>query len=329
MKNTVRFAMLSAALGLLSTSAAFAKVDCAKLVLSVKQAVAANPSATLQIVEKQVGITPSCACELVKAAIQGSKANVKLVAAIVETAATVAPEHRHLIGQCAVAVAPDAHSAVQAVLKKLEPQMKGTPEASSKNALPKEAKAKPTSNPLDFPGSSIEAYLSANSGKTNKGNSSEGGGSEGDGGSGSGSGGSTASSGGSTSSSGGNTSTSGGSTASSGGSTASSGGIFSSGSSSSSSSSGTSGSSGTGNTGSSGGFFSGNTTSNSGTGSLIGGIGSSSSSSTSGSSGSTGFVGGLPGGPGSGGFTAPPASNPGSSGTTGTIAPPGVTEVTG
>ena len=325
MKNTVRFAMLSAALGLLSTSAAFAKVDCAKLVLSVKQAVAANPSATLQIVEKQVGITPSCACELVKAAIQGSKANVKLVAAIVETAATVAPEHRHLIGQCAVAVAPDAHSAVQAVLKKLEPQMKGTPEASSKNALPKEAKAKPTSNPLDFPGSSIEAYLSANSGKTNKGNSSEGGGSEGDGGSGSGN---TASSGGSTSSSGGSTSSSGGSTSSSGGSTASSGGIFSSGS-SSSGTSGTSGSSGTGNTGSSGGLFGGNTTSNSGTGSLIGGIGNSSSSSTSGSSGSTGFVGGLPGGPGSGGFTAPPASNPGSGGTTGPIAPPDVTDVTG
>ena len=188
MKNTVRFALLSAALGLLSTSAAFAKVDCAKLVLLVKHDVAANPSATLQIVEKQVGIAPACACELVKAAIQASKADVKLVAAIVETAATVAPEHRHLIGQCAVAVAPDALSAVQAVLKKLEPKMKGKPELSSKNALPETAKAKPTSNPLDFPGSSIEAYLSANSGNGNNGNNSQGGGDNG-GGTGTGSGG--------------------------------------------------------------------------------------------------------------------------------------------
>ena len=160
MKNTVRFALLSAALGLLSTSAAFAKVDCVKLALRVQHSVAANPSATLQIVEKEVALTPACACELVKAAIKGSKADVKLVAAIVETAATVAPEHRHLIGQCAVAVAPEALAAVQAVLAKLDPQEKSKILAGAKNALP-EAKAKPTSNPLDFPGSSIEAYLAA------------------------------------------------------------------------------------------------------------------------------------------------------------------------
>ena len=180
MKNTVRFALLSAALGLLSTSAAFAKVDCVKLALRVQHSVAANPSATLQIVEKEVALTPACACELVKAAIKGSKADVKLVAAIVETAATVAPEHRHLIGQCAVALA-----AVQAVLAKLDPQEKSKILAGAKNALP-EAKAKPTSNPLDFPGSSIEAYLAANGsgsgnsegngGTGNSGNNSGGGG---------------------------------------------------------------------------------------------------------------------------------------------------------
>ena len=190
MKNTVRFALLSAALGLLSSSAAFAKVDCVKHVLSIKQAIAANPSATLQIVEKEVTLTPACACELVKAAIQASKADVKLVAAIVETAATVAPEHRHLIGQCAVAVAPDALAAVQAVLKKLDPKHEDRV-GGSKNALPAPPKEtdKLTSNPLDFPGSSIEAYLSANSGGSGNSNNSGSGGTGNSGNSGGGGGG--------------------------------------------------------------------------------------------------------------------------------------------
>jgi len=160
MKKTVRFALLSAALGLLSSSATFAAVDCVKLALSVKHAVAANPSATLQIVEKEVAATPACACELVKAAIEGSKANVQLVAAIVETAATVAPEHRRLIGQCAVAVAPDALPNVQAVLAKLEPKQKSKPIGGAKDAMRPSAKGgevvqSPSSNPLDFPGSGI------------------------------------------------------------------------------------------------------------------------------------------------------------------------------
>ena len=160
MKKTVRFALLSAALGVLSSSAAFAAVDCVKLALSVKLAVARDVSATLQIVEKEVAANPACACELVKAAIEGSKANVQLVAAIVETAATVAPEHRRLIGQCAVAVAPDALPNVQAVLAKLEPKQRKADGSSSKNAMrpsPKggEVVQPPTSNPLDFPGSGI------------------------------------------------------------------------------------------------------------------------------------------------------------------------------
>jgi len=158
MKKTVRFALLSAALGLLSSSAALAAADCVKLALSVKLAVAANPSATLQIVEKEVAATPACACELVKAAIEGSKASVELVAAIVQTAATVAPEHRRLIGQCAVAVAPDARANVQAVLDKLE-HGKAKPAASSKGGMSAKGAEvvppSPASNPLDFPGSGI------------------------------------------------------------------------------------------------------------------------------------------------------------------------------
>lgn len=162
MKMTARFALLSAVLGLLSSTTAFAEVDCLKLALSVKQAVAANQSATLQIVEKEVAANPGCACEIVKAAIEGSKATVTLVAAIVETAITVAPEHRHLIAQCALAVAPDALPNVQAVLAKLDPNRNRPPGPSAK--APAEVRGAkggpatppvPDSNPLDFPGSGV------------------------------------------------------------------------------------------------------------------------------------------------------------------------------
>jgi hypothetical protein len=153
MKKTVRFALMSAALGLLSSSAAFAAVDCVKLALSVKHAIAADQSATLQIVEKEVAANPQCACEVVKAAIQGSKADAALVANIVQTAATTAPEHMRLISQCAVAVAPDALPNVQAVMAKFDPNS-GKPGSSAKSAKAGTV-AQPTSNPLDFPGSGI------------------------------------------------------------------------------------------------------------------------------------------------------------------------------
>jgi hypothetical protein len=156
MKKTVRFALMSAALGLLSSSSAFAAVDCVKLALSVKHAIAADPSATLQIVEKEVAANPQCACEVVKAAIQGSKADVTLVANIVQAAATIAPEHMRLISQCAVAVAPDALSNVQAVMAKFDPNS-GKPATSAKSATSAKAAPapQPKSNPLDFPGSGI------------------------------------------------------------------------------------------------------------------------------------------------------------------------------
>lgn len=156
MKMTLRFALLSAAFGLLSTSAAFADVDCAKLTQSVKQAIAADASATLQIVEKEISANPGCACEVVKAAIEQSKADAKLVASIVETAATAAPQHMRLISQCAVAVAPDALSNVQAVLVKLDPN---SGESSKVTKSAKDAKGLVTppvaANPLDFPGSGV------------------------------------------------------------------------------------------------------------------------------------------------------------------------------
>ena len=152
MKKTIYFALLTAALAVLPVSA---DVDCAKLSLSVKQAVAAEQSKVLEIVSTEVAAAPGCACEIVKSAIEASSANVETVAAIVESASTAAPEQMRLISQCAVAVAPDAIAQVQAVLAKLDPNL-GESGVSSKSAkggaaaAPGEVAAMP--NPLDFPG---------------------------------------------------------------------------------------------------------------------------------------------------------------------------------
>ncbi|MEN9975030.1 MAG: hypothetical protein RLZZ282_1036 [Verrucomicrobiota bacterium] len=158
MKMSIRFTLISAAFGLLSSSAAFAEADGAKLAQAVKLAVAADKTATLQIVQKEITANPGCACEVVKAAIEGSKADAALVASIVETASVAAPEHMRLISQCAVAVAPDALADVQAVLVKLDPNSgESAPVKSDAKSAKAGAVAPPvTSNPLDFPGSGID-----------------------------------------------------------------------------------------------------------------------------------------------------------------------------
>jgi len=152
MKTTFQFALVAAALGMLPATT-MAEVDCIKLAVSVKHAAAAQPTQVLQIVETEVSANPGCACEVVKSAIEGSKADAKTVASIVETAATVVPDKMRLISQCAVAVAPGALADVQAVMSRLDPS-KGEGGYSSKDAKssPKDVAVKPAWNPLDFPG---------------------------------------------------------------------------------------------------------------------------------------------------------------------------------
>jgi hypothetical protein len=154
MKKSLQFALISAALGWVSATASAADVDCLKLALAVKAA-ASDSSALLSLVEREVAANPACACEVVKAAIEGSKAEAALVASIVETASTAAPEMMRLISQCAVAVAPDAIGDVQAVMAKLDPNRGETVDSGAKDA--KDAETGPAAvsglpNPLDFPG---------------------------------------------------------------------------------------------------------------------------------------------------------------------------------
>jgi hypothetical protein len=149
MKHTSRFALVAACLSFFPATA-MAGVNCLELAVSVKHAVAAKPSSVLEIVEKEISANPDCACEVVKAAIQGAEADSKLVASIVETAATAAPDKMRLVSQCAVAVAPDALGDVQAVMSRLDPN-RGETTPSAKGAKTP-AEVKPAWNPLDFPG---------------------------------------------------------------------------------------------------------------------------------------------------------------------------------
>ena len=151
MKKIIFSAIITASFGVLPSSAA---VDCINLSLSVKNAVSAEPSKVLEVVSAQVGAAPDCACEVVKSAIETTKANTKTVAAIVEAAATAAPEQMRLVSQCAVAVSPESLAAVQAVIAKLDPNL-GDSAKSSKSSKDSKAPAGEVAsmpNPLDFPG---------------------------------------------------------------------------------------------------------------------------------------------------------------------------------
>ena len=151
MKTSLRIALTALAVGVLPATS-MAAVDCLELAVSVKHAVAAQPSNVLEIVEREVSANQDCACEVVKAAILASEADSKVVAKIVEVAATAAPEKMRLVSQCAVAVAPDSLADVQAVMNRLDPN-RGDSGYSAKSAKgPKDVAVKPAWNPLDFPG---------------------------------------------------------------------------------------------------------------------------------------------------------------------------------
>ncbi|MFK7910322.1 MAG: hypothetical protein AB8F34_06925 [Akkermansiaceae bacterium] len=117
MKNITKYALFGAVLALV-TPAQADKKDCYQIYTAVKKAVTAQPSKVLELVKTSVAQNESCACEIVKAAIVASDADKKLVAGIVESAISSAPEKVRIIGQCAVAVAPDALAEVQAVVTK-------------------------------------------------------------------------------------------------------------------------------------------------------------------------------------------------------------------
>ena len=91
---------------------------CSEIHRAVKKYVEDHPERVLEVVALQIGHNPSCACEVVKAAIIASEADTALVVEIVEAAIEIAPSSFRIIGQCAIAVAPDALSEVQTIVNK-------------------------------------------------------------------------------------------------------------------------------------------------------------------------------------------------------------------
>jgi hypothetical protein len=129
--------------------------NCPSISLSTEQKIKLDATRVLEIVEAELGANPTCACEVVKAAISASDADTALVAAIVQTAITLAPEQMRMISQCAIASMPESVAAVQALLAKIDPNAGETVSYGSKSAKsPKSAKVATASmfstpNPLD------------------------------------------------------------------------------------------------------------------------------------------------------------------------------------
>ena len=123
-----------------AASAAEPKVDCLAVFNSVSAEVKKDTSKTLEVVDAYSKANPSCACEIVKAAIKASNADSKTVGAIVETAGLAAPQSLEIISQCAQEAAPDAKKEIAKAVAVVEA---GSPSGPG--------------NPLDFPGSGVDA----------------------------------------------------------------------------------------------------------------------------------------------------------------------------
>lgn len=106
--------------------------ECPTVALSVEQHILLDTSMVLEIVDTEVGANPACACEITKAAIKASEADVQMVVDIVETAISAAPEQMRIISQCAMATMPEATTAIQVLLNRLDPGQ--SPIRSSKDS---------------------------------------------------------------------------------------------------------------------------------------------------------------------------------------------------
>lgn len=116
MKKSLLLTLLAVATTSVTFAADEAK-ECTPVSATVTAEVTNKPSNVLTIVNEQIAANPTCACEIVKAAIAASKADKDLVGQIVFTAVTAAPTEATTVAECAVAVAPEAADNVKAALR--------------------------------------------------------------------------------------------------------------------------------------------------------------------------------------------------------------------
>ena len=113
MKTIIKSLILSAAFGTVTAYAGEGE-DCQKIAQQVRQQVAADKGAVLEIVDKAVSGNPDCASRIVGSAIEASGATNSQVGQIVQTAGTAAPSQLNSIIAAAIGAAPGASAAINA-----------------------------------------------------------------------------------------------------------------------------------------------------------------------------------------------------------------------
>ena len=92
---------------------------CLKLGTEVTAAAQANPGGVVALVSTKLAASPECACEIVKGAIKGAKADETTTGSIVEAAVKIAPKQTKLIVECAVIANPKAAAQIRAALQRV------------------------------------------------------------------------------------------------------------------------------------------------------------------------------------------------------------------
>ena len=137
MKTIIKSLILSAAFG---TVTAYAEEtneiskECEKIAQLVKQQVASDKSAVLEIVDTEVSKNPKCASLIVVSAIQASNATNSQVGQIVQAAGTAAPGQLNSIVAAAIGAAPGASSAINAAAQNV-PGANGAVSANGINPI--------------------------------------------------------------------------------------------------------------------------------------------------------------------------------------------------
>ena len=110
---------LAVTAGLISSATLSLAADCDATGAKVKSSIEKSPEKLLVIVENAVSKNESCACEVVKAAIEASNADKQVVRDIVVTAVSAASEMAATIAECALAAAPEAAAEIRAGLSEV------------------------------------------------------------------------------------------------------------------------------------------------------------------------------------------------------------------
>ncbi len=93
-------------------------VDSGPVLAAMRSEIAAKPSRVLIAVEDALTMNEQAACEIVKAAIQSTRADARLVGEIVFTALHHSPAMSAVIVECAVATSPQAVDEIKQAMER-------------------------------------------------------------------------------------------------------------------------------------------------------------------------------------------------------------------